>query len=401
MALGSGTLGSTKLGSGYGVPSEAEPPGPIAPPVIEIEPEGPGPGPEEELAVLSVAKPADKRAVVGAPIVAWNVVASHATHFAAAGLPAGIVINAGTGVVSGTATAIAGAEQAFLVTVTVEGLGETKTTTFTYVVAALAVVNPGEQHGTIGSPVSLDISAPLATSFTAEHLPPGTTIDPKTGHISGTLTEVGEVSTTVTAHNATEVASVTFHWVTTAVGFQLSALAREWIEGLPPILRDSRHYQAVIQSLAKECERADAAIETVRRQFNPARADVLLSAWEQITRQPIEPSSLTLAERRVAVIAHLRKMLTIGEGSEWVLQVAALVGPGWSYEEHNPANPASPAPNVLRIQLPWPPTNSRYAEAQRQIREITPAHLQLEYGAPAGSGFVLDVSELDVDEMGI
>lgn len=178
----------------------------------------------------------------------------------------------------------------------------------------------------------------------------------------------------------------------------LTPLGEEMRDSLPPVLRESPDYLAIIHAIAKECELAVAAIETVRRQFNPAHADLLLGVWERITRQTVNPP-LTIAERQAAVTARLRKMLTIGEGSAWEEQVSAIVGIGWSYEEHIPGEPASPPAGTLRITLPFPPEGSRYAEALLRIREVTPAHLKIEFAS--ASGFLLDESLMDLEEMTI
>lgn len=182
-------------------------------------------------------------------------------------------------------------------------------------------------------------------------------------------------------------------------GRELTPLGEEMLEALPPVLRDSADYQAVIHAIAKETELAAEAMELVRRQFNPATADVLLGVWERVTRQTVEPAGSTISERQEAVTARLRKMLSVGEGSAWVQQVTALIGAGWSYEENIPGDLTSPPAGVLRIKLPFPPEGSRYTEAHDAIREVTPAHLELELEET--TAFRLDQSELDVDEMTI
>lgn len=184
-----------------------------------------------------------------------------------------------------------------------------------------------------------------------------------------------------------------------STGRELTPLGEEMLDALPPVLRDSADYQAVIHAIAKETERAAEAMELVRRQFNPATADVLLGVWERVTRQTVEPAGSSIAERQAAVTARLRKMLSVGEGSVWEAQVTALIGSGWSYEENIPGDGSTPAAGVLRIKLPFPSEGSRYAEAHDAIREVTQAHLELEL--EEATAFRLDESELDVDEMTI
>lgn len=180
-------------------------------------------------------------------------------------------------------------------------------------------------------------------------------------------------------------------------GRVLTPLGIEMQDALPPVLRESADYLAVINALSRECERVASFIEIVRAQLNPATADRLLGVWERITRQTVEPAGLTIEERQAAVIGRLRKMLSIGHGTAWEEQVTVLIGPGWDYEEHIPGDGSTPAAGTLRIKLPFPPEGSRYADAAASIREVTPAHLELEFEAEGG--FILDVSELDLETM--
>lgn len=179
----------------------------------------------------------------------------------------------------------------------------------------------------------------------------------------------------------------------------LTPLGVEMRDSLPPVLRESQDYLAVIHAVAKECERARAALEVVRAQFNPATATVLLGVWERITRQTVAPVGKSESERQAAITARLRKMLSIGKGSAWEEQVTALVGPGWDYEEHIPGDGTSPPVGTLRITLPFPPEGSRYLEARDAIREITHAHLELEF--ESSEGFILDESRLDLEVLGV
>jgi hypothetical protein len=89
----------------------------------------------------------------------------------------------------------------------------------------VTVANPGSQAGTVGTPVSLQISATDSTSgqtltFTASGLPAGLSIS-SSGQISGTPTTAGTSSVTVTATDTTGAhGSATFSWTisTTAGG---------------------------------------------------------------------------------------------------------------------------------------------------------------------------------------
>jgi hypothetical protein len=179
----------------------------------------------------------------------------------------------------------------------------------------------------------------------------------------------------------------------------LTPLGEQMRDSLPPVLRESSDYLAVINSLSRECERCAAVLEIVRKQFVPSKADLLLGVWERLTRQTIEPVGKTLAERQAAVTARLRKMLSLGQGKSWEEEVTLLFGVGWSYEEHKASDPKSPPEGVLRIKLPFGPEDDRYLRAVSELREITPAHLELTFSAEGG--FILDKSRLDIEELTI
>lgn len=175
----------------------------------------------------------------------------------------------------------------------------------------------------------------------------------------------------------------------------LSEMGERWRAMLPVRLRDSPEHLAVINAQAREFEMIEAAAAVVRAQFFPQTADVLLSAWEHELRITIEPEGTTVEERRELVLATLQRMRSTPEGRDWAGNVTALIGPGWTYSEHIPGDVSTPPEGTIRIDLPFPPTSASYARVEALIRVITPAHLDIELASPPGSGFTLDVSQLD------
>lgn len=116
----------------------------------------------------------------------------------------------------------------------------------------------------------------------------------------------------------------------------LTPLGLAMLEQLPPQLRGSIDYMAAIHAMARELETLEAAIEQVRAQFNPATADLLLNAWEFETKLPVGGlPGQTVQQRRDTVLARLRKPFS-GEGRQWEETITAMVGPGWTYLEHDP-----------------------------------------------------------------
>jgi hypothetical protein len=145
--------------------------------------------------------------------------------YSATGLPAGLSINASSGLISGTPTT-AGTST---VTVTAKDTtGASGSTSFSWTVNpaggnAVTVTNPGTQSWTVGTAVSLQIQATDSTSgqtltYSATGLPAGLSIS-SSGLISGTPTAAGTGSTTVSAKDSTGASgSATFSWTVNTAG---------------------------------------------------------------------------------------------------------------------------------------------------------------------------------------
>ena len=130
------------------------------------------------------------------------------TSYAATGLPAGLLLNSTTGIISGTPTGSAVSTVSLFAT----NAGGTGSATLTLTVnpAAPAITSAGTASGRVGTVFSYTITASRSpTIFGATGLPAGLTINSTTGLISGTPTAVAVSTVTLSATNAGGTGSTT------------------------------------------------------------------------------------------------------------------------------------------------------------------------------------------------
>jgi hypothetical protein len=146
--------------------------------------------------------------------------------YSAAGLPAGLTLNASTGLISGTIAAGAAINGPYMVAVTAGDGAYSATQTFTWTVTGSdettpTMTNPGVQANVAGDPVSLAVTASNADgaslTYSAANLPDGLNIDSFRGVITGTVADDAIRSApyivTVTAADGNGLAaSQTFNW---------------------------------------------------------------------------------------------------------------------------------------------------------------------------------------------
>ena len=142
-----------------------------------------------------------------------------AVTYSASGLPAGLAVNATTGVISGTPTTAA----TYNVTATVSDGSLTASRSFTWSVVtstnqAPVLTRPSNQIHSVGATVSLQLVASdpngTALSYQASNLPPGLAVNSASGLIAGTLASnaTGVYNVTATVSDGQLTASQTFTW---------------------------------------------------------------------------------------------------------------------------------------------------------------------------------------------
>ncbi len=176
---------------------------------------------------VSVTNPGDQSDVSGSAITPLQIQASDSLSSATLSysdngtLPAGLSIDPATGLITGTPTT--GGQSTVTITVT-DSANFAAEVTFNWTITnSVTVANPGAQSNVSGSaitpvPVPATDSSSVATVSYSDGgtLPPGLSIDPATGTVSGTPTTAGSYAVTVTAtDDAGFAGSASFTWTIT------------------------------------------------------------------------------------------------------------------------------------------------------------------------------------------
>jgi hypothetical protein len=158
----------------------------------------------------------------------------------------------------------------------------------------VAVTNPGNQSATVGTPVSLQMrgtgTAGCTLSYRANGLPPGLSIAPLSGLISGTPTVPGTSAVTVTATDCTSASgSASFGWtvnsggVDTSItngGFEAGGLSGWTSTGRTSVTASGWHsglYAAMVGSILASGD------SSIGQTFRAADGSSTLSFWYDVT----------------------------------------------------------------------------------------------------------------------
>lgn len=172
----------------------------------------------------------------------------------------------------------------------------------------------------------------------------------------------------------------------------LSARGQRMLADLPPYYQEDPFVWAVVDTAARELQRIEDALNTIRAGFFPQTADDsmrLLSLWEATLGLPVAPSGITLDDRRAKVLAVLRSRGS-GSGADWVAAIQAAVGSSnWTHQENYPGD------YQLLITVPFPSNSYNAGVVAALARDITPAHIEVTVAADGG--FIVDTSLVDSD----
>jgi hypothetical protein len=177
----------------------------------------------------SVTNPGNQQSAEGSQVslqISATDPEADAMTYSATGLPPGLSIDQGTGLITGTVSAGASASSPYSVTVTANDGHSNGSASFSWTVPSgpvnqsPSVTNPGNQQSIEGNQVNLQISAtdpevdPM--TYSATGLPPGLSIAQGTGLITGTVSATASASSpysvTVTANDGHSNGSASFSW---------------------------------------------------------------------------------------------------------------------------------------------------------------------------------------------
>ncbi len=148
-----------------------------------------------------ISSAATASGTVGSAFTYQITASNNPTNYSATGLPAGLNLNPATGQITGT-PAEAGT---FTITLSAKNAGGTGTATLTLTIVPTAPVisSAVTASGTVGSSFTYQITASNnPTNYNATGLPAGLNLNSATGQITGTPTEAGTFTITLSAKNA-------------------------------------------------------------------------------------------------------------------------------------------------------------------------------------------------------
>jgi hypothetical protein len=172
----------------------------------------------------------------------------------------------------------------------------------------------------------------------------------------------------------------------------LTARGRELLAELPSWAQEDPDVRAVIHVYAREAARLDEFVAELREDLFPGRATERGLAWWEALFGITPADDASVAARRAAALKGFQRSLGDSAGSAWEENVTGILGSGWTYAEEDPST--DPYEVTIEVAL----EAGQLAGLAAKLRSITPAHIHL--NIVTGDGFILDISELDVESFG-
>lgn len=163
------------------------------------------------------------------------------------------------------------------------------------------------------------------------------------------------------------------------------------LEDLPPYLAADAYAQATLDPLVREFDRIEQSMTRLRDKMMPQLCDDefrTAALWETILELPVEPTGVSIEERRALILSHIRKR-TASSSADWVDSLTNAIGSEWGWEL---------GPGVgLTIRLPVIEGTFTAGQVYALARAITPAHLPLT--VLYGEGFIVGEGLVGIDSL--
>jgi hypothetical protein len=180
-------------------------------------------------------------------------------------------------------------------------------------------------------------------------------------------------------------------YVAPATVEDLSGRAARMLDMLPTYEQQDPAVLAYVAAVARELDRVEATLRFLAASVFPQNATDdfgILATFEQEYELPVAPANRSVDDRR-------RELLTayasrrVAAGTDWERVLTRVVGSG-AYTYTDNATPYGVAITTLL-------SNISQGALKRQMRAVTPAHLDLTYFN--SERFRVDISQVDVDQL--
>lgn len=172
----------------------------------------------------------------------------------------------------------------------------------------------------------------------------------------------------------------------------LTDRAQVLLEMIPPWFRDDPDVLGVFYAAARLFEEVDGDLGELLLSLASVQPTLLLDSWETLLGLPVDPLR-SLDQRRAAIGLAFRRMIPDPSGLRWKQDMDLIMPDGWTYQEHIPGDPSSPAEDTIRLSVLTSPDTPSAAALLKIVRDSIPANLAIEVDYE--EGFQMDLSPMD------